>query len=328
MWPPTGRRSVAARGRGEGKLYLRFPVLTEIVMQRNWWSVGLLAVLPWLSGCLYHTHKVTQPAQAGAALNASVAQLVNGIDDRYNAIQTLNATVDFAATTGGAKQGKQTDITPFRGYILMRKPSMLRVLGLLPLVHTRAFDLASDGSTFKLLIPPRGRAVEGSNAVTKLSANPLENLRPMIFLDSILVKSVPPEELVYLTSTAELDTVGKQQVETPEYELHIIEETPHNGEKLQMRAVQATRVIRFSRVTLLPVAQDIYDASGEVETHVEYAPYKDFGTVRLPGKIVIQRPRDSYQITITLLKVTVNQTLTDDQFEVKIPAGYQVQTLK
>lgn len=288
----------------------------------------MLAVLPWLSGCLYHTHKVTKPTEAGPALDANVAQLVNGINDRFNAIQTLNATVDFAASTGGAKQGKQTDITPFRGYILMRKPSMLRVLGLLPVVRTRAFDLASNGGNFKLLIPPRSRAIEGSNAVTRRSANPLENLRPAIFLDSVLVRSVPADELVYLTSTSEVKIAGKQEVETPEYELHIVEEMPHANEHLQMRVIQPTRVIRFSRVTLLPIGQDIYDSEGAIETHVEYGPYQDFGSVRLPGKILIQRPRESYQIRISLLKLTVNQTLNDDQFQVKIPPEYQIQTLR
>lgn len=288
----------------------------------------MLAVLPWLSGCLYHTHKVAKPTQAGAPMDASVAQLVNGVNDRYRAIQTFNATVDFAASTGGAKQGKQTDITPFRGYILMRKPAMLRVLGLLPVVRTRAFDLASDGNDFKLLIPPRSRVVEGSNAVTKLSANPLENLRPAIFLDSVLVQDVPEDRLVYLTSTSETRTVGKQQVETPEYELHIVEEEPKQSEHQQVRVIRPTRVIRFSRVTLLPIGQDIYDADGAIATHVEYGPYQDFGSVRLPGKIVIQRPRESYQITISVLKVIVNQTLSDDQFQVKVPSDYQIQILK
>ena len=59
---------------------------------------------------------------AGPAMDASVAQLVNGVNDRYAAINSLTATVDFQATTGGARQGKQTDITPFHGYILLRKP--------------------------------------------------------------------------------------------------------------------------------------------------------------------------------------------------------------
>ena len=297
-------------------------------MQRQWLSVGLLAVLPWLSGCLYHTHKVIQPTQAGPAMDASVVQLVNGVNDRYAAIQTLKATVDFAASTGGAKQGKQTDITPFRGYILMRKPAMLRVLGLLPVVHTRAFDLASDGNTFKLLIPPKSRAVEGSNAMTKRSDKPLENLRPDIFLDSVLVPGIAPDRLVYLTGTTETHGTGKQQIETPEYELHIVEETPQQNDHLQIRMITPVRVIRFSRVSLLPIGQDIYDKDGEIATHVEYGPYKEFGTVRLPGTILIQRPRESYQITITMQTVTVNQTLNDDQFQVQIPTTYQVQQLK
>ena len=177
-------------------------------MQRRWWSVGLLAVLPWMSGCLYHTHRVERSTVAGPTMDASVAQLVNGVNERYDAITSMTATVDFQATTGGTRQGKQTDITPFRGYILLRKPAMLRVLALLPVVRTHAFDLASNGKTFKLVIPPKSRAIVGSNTVAKPSTNSLENLRPDIFLDSVLVKSITPERLVYLTSTSETQRQG------------------------------------------------------------------------------------------------------------------------
>jgi hypothetical protein len=296
-------------------------------MQRRWWSVGFLAVLPWLSGCLYHTHKVERTTLAGPPMDASVAQLVNGVNDRYTAINSLTATVDFQATTGGARQGKQTDITPFHGYILLRKPAMLRVLALLPVVRTHAFDLASDGKTFKLVIPPKSRAVVGSNTVTRPSTNGLENLRPDIFLDSVLVKSITPERLVYLTSTSEIRRDGKKLVETPEYQLLIgedVQEDPH----LQVRVIKPTRVIRFSRLTLLPIGQDIYGEDGGVETHVEYGPYRQFGTTHMPSSIVIQRPRESYQITISVQKVVVNQPLGDEQFALKIPSDYKVQTLQ
>jgi hypothetical protein len=295
-------------------------------MQRRWWSVGFLAVLPWLSGCLYHTHKVEKTTLAGPAMDATVAQLVNGVNDRYAAINSLTATVDFQATTGGARQGKQTDITPFHGYILLRKPAMLRVLALLPVVRTHAFDLASDGKTFRLVIPPKSRAVVGSNTVTRPSTNGLENLRPDIFLDSVLVKSITPERLVYLTSTSETRRDGKKLVETPEYQLLIgedVQEDPH----LQVRVIKPTRVIRFSRLTLLPIGQDIYGEDGGVETHVEYGPYRQFGTEHMPSSIVIQRPRESYQITISVQKVLINQSLPDKQFELEIPPDYKVQRL-
>jgi hypothetical protein len=259
-------------------------------------------------------------------MDATVAQLVNGVNDRYTAINSLTATVDFQATTGGARQGKQTDITPFHGYILLRKPAMLRVLALLPVVRTHAFDLASDGKTFRLVIPPKSRAVVGSNTVTRPSTNGLENLRPDIFLDSVLVKSITPERLVYLTSTSETRRDGKKLVETPEYQLLIgedVQEDPH----LQVRVIKPTRVIRFSRLTLLPIGQDIYGEDGGVETHVEYGPYRQFGTEHMPSSIVIQRPRESYQITISVQKVLINQPLPDKQFELEIPPDYKVQRL-
>jgi hypothetical protein len=297
-------------------------------MQRRWWSVGFLAVLPCLSGCLYHTHKVEKTTLAGPAMDASVAQLVNEVNDRYSAVNSLTATVDFQATTGGARQGKETDITPFHGYILLRKPAMLRVLALLPVVRTHAFDLASDGQTFKLVIPPRSRAIVGTNKVTKPSANALENLRPDIFLDSVLVKSIEPERLVYLTNRSETRRQGKKLVETPEYDLHIGEEDPQATDGLKVHVLKPTRVIRFSRLTLLPIGQDIYDDDGGVETHVEYGPYRQFGTAHMPSSIVIQRPREAYQITISVQKVVVNQPLGDEQFVLKIPSDYKVQTLQ
>jgi hypothetical protein len=206
---------------------------------------------------------------------------------------------------------------------------MLRVLALLPVVRTHAFDLASDGKTFKLVIPPKSRAVVGSNTVTTPSANGLENLRPDIFLDSMLVKSITPERLVYLTSTSETRREGKKLIETPEYQL-LIGEDVQEDTHLQVRVIKPTRVIRFSRLTLLPIGQDIYGEDGGVETHVEYGPYRQFGTAHMPSSIVIQRPREAYQITISVQKVLINQQppLPDKQFELKIPSDYKVQTLQ
>jgi hypothetical protein len=299
-------------------------------MHKRWLSACLLGVLPALSGCLYHTHKVLQPRMAGQPVSASVAQLVAGVNERYDAIQSLNATVEFTASMGGERKGKQTDITPFRGYILLRKPNMLRVLGLVPVLHTRAFDLASDGSTFKLLIPPKSRAIEGSNSVTQKSTNPLENLRPDTFLDSILIRSIASGRLVYLTSRAEIqpEAKAKQLVEIPVYDLQIGEEAPPKDDALGVRVVRPTRVIHFSRIDLLPRGQDIYDGDGEVATKVTYGPYQNFGGLQFPSSITINRPLEEYQILITIQKVTANLPLSDEQFQLKVPESYQVRKLQ
>jgi hypothetical protein len=118
-------------------------------------------------------------------------------------------------------------------------------------------------------------------------------------------------------------------VEIPEYDLHVSEEDPQATDSLKVHVLKPTRVIRFSRLTLLPIGQDIYGEDGGVETHVEYGPYKQFGTAHMPSSIVIERPREAYRITISVQNVLINQPpLADKQFALKIPSDYKVQTLQ
>ena len=104
-------------------------------MRRDWWKL-LALVVPVLTGCLSHTRKLQQPKLAGAVLNADAVQLVEAVNRRYEQVNSLTATVEFAASVGGAHKGQQTDYTSIPGYILFRKPEMLRVLGLVPVLHT------------------------------------------------------------------------------------------------------------------------------------------------------------------------------------------------
>ena len=87
------------------------------------------------------------------------------------------------------------------------------------------------------------------------------------------------------------------------------------------------RVIHFSRQDLRPIEEDIYDGQGTIQTQAIYGPYQQFGGVSYPASISIKRPLEEYQIVITIEKLTVNQKLADDQFELKIPEGTQVQEL-
>ena len=79
--------------------------------------------------------------------------------------RVLQATVDIDTSVGGVKKGKVTDYQQIRGYILARKPNMLRMIGLMPIVRNHAFDMVSDGRDFKLWIPPRNRFVVGRNDI-------------------------------------------------------------------------------------------------------------------------------------------------------------------
>ncbi len=294
-------------------------------MQKGCKLLLLLGLLPGLTGCLSHTRSVLKARQPDVVLNATADQLIQQMNARYDAVHSLTATVDIAVSVGGANKGKVTEYTSVRGYILTRKPEMLHVIGLLPVVRTTAFDMVSDGSTFKLLVPPKNKAIEGNNTINKPSKNALENLRPDVFLDSLLIKSVQPGELVALTSdmrTVKKDEKKQEEIQEPDYTLSVFRRRENSQELVPVR------LIHISRVNLMPYEQDIYDNAGKVVTRAVYGTYTSYGDIQFPSTITIIRPQDEYTLTLTVLKLVVNQSLGDDQFALKIPDGTKVQKLQ
>jgi hypothetical protein len=304
-------------------------------MQRNW--VKFLALLlPVIAGCLSHTRRLQQPKLAGTALNADAVQLVEAVNHRYDQVQSLTASVDFAASVGGAHKGQETDYTSVPGYIIFGKPQMLRVLGLVPVLRTHAFDLASDGQTFTLLIPPKSRAIVGSAAATQPAAS-LENsptiertfsgMRPELFLDAILIHSIAADGIVSLTNSSvnTVDTKNKQLIETPQYDLTVLH--PESQSKAQVRVFHAQRVIKFSRVDLMPTEQDIYNKDGDMQTQISYGPYQNFNGTPFPTTITISRPLEEYRIAVSVHEVKFNLSLPGGQFDQQVPSGYKVQRL-
>jgi outer membrane lipoprotein-sorting protein len=302
-------------------------------MRRSWQRRLLLCppllCLPLTTGCLYHTRKLETVKPSGVVITADAAQLAGSINRTYNSIQSLSATVDLQASVGGTQKGSVTDYSSFRGFILIRKPEMLRVIGLLPVVRTQAFDLVSDGSNFKLLIPPRSEAIEGKNSLTSKSTNPLMNLRPSLFFDSLLIRAIGPEDQVILSTDDNItqDPKTKKWTEKRYYLLAVVREKGATRDSSPFREFVYKRVIRFSRDNLQPIEQEIYDEDGNVETTTLYGPLQTFGTVMFPGTITIKRPREEYQIVMTVQKLVMNLELKDNQFELEIPEGIKIQKL-
>jgi hypothetical protein len=285
----------------------------------------MLACLPMLllSGCLKHTRILERPQEPSVVLAASPQQLMQLVDQRYDTIHSMLATVLIQASVGGAVKGKETDYTSIHGYILLRQPAMLHVLGMLPVIETRAFDMVSDGNSFTLLIPPKSLVITGTGTVTTPSSNPLMNLRPAVFYDSLLVKKVEPDDLVYVTSDTGLvrDPKTHHLIAEPDYELGILRRIGNSQQLVP------ERVLHISRTNLLPFQQDKYDSHGILVTRVLYSDYRTFDQISYPTKIVISRPIDGYQLTLTIEKLAFNHPLADDQFALKIPAGTKFQKL-
>src|SRR5208283_5895093 len=108
-------------------------------------AVCLITLLIGETGCLFRT-RVVEPRTSTAKLQTATKQeLIALINQQAMGLKTLNATVNIDTSVGGEKKGKVTDFQEIRGYILVRKPDMLRMIGLFPIVRNTAFDMVSDG---------------------------------------------------------------------------------------------------------------------------------------------------------------------------------------
>jgi outer membrane lipoprotein-sorting protein len=278
-------------------------------------AAGLVCIAPALTGCLTHTYSVQKTRAADVVMDATLAQLLSQVNSRFDSVQTINATVEITATTGGGREGKITQHPSFSGYIFLRKPEDMRVLLRVPILGSQALDMVSDGKTWKLWVPPQHRAMEGTSEVTTPSKNGLENLRPAVFFDSMLVRGLGAGQIVSMTADSrvvENEQKKKDFIEEPDYDLEFL--APPQGE-----TAHTIRVIHIGRSSLLPYQQDIYGPDGQVVTRAYYSNYQKFGDIPFPMKIEIKRPLDQYSLTVVISKLTLNQKLDDDQFELKIP---------
>src|SRR5690349_16818097 len=155
--------------------------------------IVFLTIIP-LTGCLFRSRRVERQVSTAPLKSATQAEFIDYINSQAAAIRPMQATVDIDTSVGGMKKGKVTDYQQIRGYILVRKPSMLRMIGLMPIVRNRAFDMVSDGRDFKLWIPPKNRFVIGRNDVeTHNLDQPLENVRPQHIYDALILREIDPQ---------------------------------------------------------------------------------------------------------------------------------------
>jgi outer membrane lipoprotein-sorting protein len=275
-----------------------------------------LAIFP-LGGCLFRTRPLDRQFSNQPLKSATQQDLIDYVNSQASKIQSLQATVDIDASAGDAKNGRITDYKEIRGYVLVRKPSMLRMKGLLPLVRNTAFDMVSDGRQFKLWIPPRNKFVIGSNNSSNYQPDKrLENMRPQYIYDALLIPEIGDDDAVMENGYETVLDSRKHQVEQPNYSLLVIRKGPQGA--------YLARKIDFSRIDLLPYRQRIYDQQGNVATDAHYQDYKQYSGVTFPNTIKIERPREDYDITLNMVKLEINPQLTDDQFSLDQPPGADV----
>jgi outer membrane lipoprotein-sorting protein len=279
-------------------------------------ALAVLACVWGESACLFRTRPVEMRTSTAKLETATKQQLVSYLQTEAAKIKTLNATVDIAASVGGEKKGKVTQYEEIRGYILVRKPNTLRMIGLFPIVRNKAFDMVSDGDQFKLSIPAKNKFYIGHNNIVHPGGNTLESLRPQVIYSALLLPDMDPDnDIAVLEDSKEdiYDAKKKRILEQPNYVIDVIH---HAGGDWYL-----ARKVVFDRTNLTVHEQIIYNPDGAISTEATYQVYQDYNGVSFPSVIEIKRPQEEYSIRLTVDKLTVNETLRDDQFALQQPPG-------
>src|SRR5260370_30110061 len=127
-------------------------------------------------------HTRLAPSQIPIAKDATREELLEAYNLIAHSTKTLNATVELKPTAGSKYSGVIDEYHEVKALLLAARPAPLRVIGQAPVIGTTVFDMASDGDTFRVSIPPKNKFLVGPVAVERTSSKPIENLRPQHLL--------------------------------------------------------------------------------------------------------------------------------------------------
>lgn len=257
------------------------------------------------------THVHAQ-GQAAPSRDANLAELVAKIDAWSGAIHTMTATVDLEPTAGSVYSGVIKEYHDVKGFVLLERPSTLRMLGQAPVVRTNVFDMVSDGEEFRLYIPSKQKFIIGKTTYQHPAKNALENLRPQHILQALIV---PPFDAEH--ETAYREKLNSRSQPKRFYVVHIVES---QGD----RKVIPLRKEWFDREDLELARAQFYEPDGTCTEDVQYSNYQDFQGIHYPTHIELSRPEDDYEVTITIEKATFNAPIPPEKFEMKKPEGAEL----
>ncbi len=294
-----------------GKTALRLRVLTVMV-----W----LGVTGFVSGCIStSTKRTVPPAQAPSRLkSATKAELLEQYNQLASSITALNMAVTIQLTAGSTYTGVIEQYHEINGFILAQKPSKIRVIGQVPVVGKNIFDMESDGETFHIFIPSKNQFLVGPAGLERPSSKPIENLRPQHLLDAIFW-------LPILSGTPALfeETAAAQ---AGFYVLTVVRLPGAKGNAAGSDSTdwEIDRRIWFDGTDLNLVRIDTFEPGGKPAAITRYSGWDAFGAVRYPKQILLDRPQNDYQLQLAILKVTANEEITPDRFELPQPPGTEL----
>jgi outer membrane lipoprotein-sorting protein len=251
-------------------------------------------------------------------LESSEDNLLASYNSQVRAVQSLQATVDLIPSTGTTYSGVIEEYHDVPGFILARRPATVRVIGQAPVVAKNIFDMVADEKEFRVYIPSKNSFLVGPTALVRPSKKPLENLRPQHIVEALFWPELPSSANVLFE---QFDFNVSRY-----YILTLLR--PRAAGKFEIaRKIWYNRTdLRVSRVQLL-------GAGGKLDSDIQYSDWEPVPAAEgapateqtsFARDIHIWRPQDDYKLEIKILKLTLNEPISPDRFELAQPAGTEL----
>jgi outer membrane lipoprotein-sorting protein len=266
------------------------------------------------------TRRDIKKEEIRAQMEASEDQLLARYNQEANAVKTLLATVDLIPSTGSTYSGVIEEYHEVPGFILAQRPATVRVIGQAPVVAKNIFDMVSDGDTFRIFIPSKNTFLVGATSLARTSKKPIENLRPQHVVEALFWPELALDSSVLF-----------EQFDSDPNRYYILTGLHRlDGGKLEI-----ARKIWFDRANLQVSRVQLYGAAGRLDSDITYSDWQPVNPapagnstattqIAYPRDIHIWRPQDDYKLEIRILKLTVNEEISADRFELAQPAGTEL----
>jgi outer membrane lipoprotein-sorting protein len=286
-------------------------------MQRTllWMAAATLAGISGGCGHVVTSKQNVPPGERPVAREATREELLEKYNAFASSVKTVNSTVELKTTAGSKYSGLIQQYHEVKAFLLAARPAEVRMIGQAPLVGTTVFDMASDGSEFRVWIPSKNKFLVGQVSVERNSEKPLENLRPQHLLDAVLWEEIRKDETLLIEEFN--DENARYYVLTELQGAHRME---------------IYRKIWFDRADLNVVRLQTFAGKGELVSDIHFsdwqpisdAPLPANGPAAFPRGVLIDRPHDDYKLQLTFTKVQINLELEASRFQISQPAGAEV----
>jgi outer membrane lipoprotein-sorting protein len=280
-----------------------------------WMAPLTLLAVSAITGCGASTTVKAPETEIKVTKDATKDSLLASYNHTSAAVTALNLSVDLVPSAGKAYSGIIQQYHEVSAFILAKRPAEVRMIG--QVLSKNIFDMTSDGETFHIFIPSKNKFMVGSSTLERPAEKPIENIRPQHLLDALFWPEIPAAARTVIAEDDELTARY--------YVLSVL---------TSGASTEIERNLWFDRSDLHLARIQIYGPAGKLVSDIRLDSWQAAalptssatvnGSLEYPHHITMQRPHDDYKLEIKVKKVTLNESISDDRFQLQQPAGSEL----